>query len=148
MNDTSTRFSRLLEEKGFPMAIINVEDRGLETIFAFGQNIKNNEVNVVIDFDEENTCIDFNILNLVILSKESSKEKVFNVLNEFNKNYRFPKFYLHERTDENGTEETSVAAQITIPYENPVSEEMMFDMLRSMISFCNGVVEQIQEAAR
>ncbi|WP_373898259.1 YbjN domain-containing protein [Haloimpatiens sp. FM7315] len=138
MNNTAARFSSLLEKQGFPMAIIKVEDRGeKDTVFAFGQLIKNNQVNIVIDFDEESTCIDFNIFSLAKLKPETNRIKVFELLNRYNSSFRFPKFYIDK--------EDEVVAQITIPYEKEVSEEMMFDMLRSMLSFCHKVSDEISD---
>lgn len=140
MNNTATRFSKLLEKNGFPMPIIRVKENENETIFAFGQIIKNHNVNVVIDFDEDNTCVDFNIFDLIQLSEENNKEKVYDLINRINGSYRFPKFYINE--------EGSVTAQITVPYENSVSEEMLFDMLRSMMTFCNNIMDDLEKASK
>ncbi|WP_138202750.1 YbjN domain-containing protein [Haloimpatiens lingqiaonensis] len=140
MNNTATRFSNLLEKNGFPMPIIKVQEDGNETIFAFGQIIKNHSVNIVIDFDEDNTCVDFNIFDLIQLSDESNTAGIYNLINRINGSYRFPKFYINE--------EGSVAAQITVPYENSVSEEMLFDMLRSMMTFCNNVMDDLEKASK
>ncbi|WP_102401010.1 YbjN domain-containing protein [Haloimpatiens massiliensis] len=140
MNNTATRFSKLLEKNGFPMPIIRVQENENETIFAFGQIIKNHNVNVVIDFDEDNTCVDFNIFDLIQLSEGSNNAEIYNLINRINGSYRFPKFYINE--------EGSVVAQITVPYENSVSEEMLFDMLRSMMTFCNNVMDDLEKASK
>ncbi|MFD3156371.1 YbjN domain-containing protein [Haloimpatiens sp. FM7330] len=137
MNKTATRFADCLQAKMFPMHIIKVKEDGNDTVFAFGQKIKDNEVTIIIDFDEDSKCVDLTILDLVKLSGNCDKKKVYEKLNEINSSYRFPKFHVNE--------ENSIISQITIPYESEVSGEMVFDMLRSMMTFCHNVVDDLNK---
>lgn len=145
MNKTAERFDAFLEKKGFPMSIIRVQDRENETLYFFGQMLGEKQVNVLIDFDDDNTCIDLNLFNLARIRNEEQKIKIYDLINNYNRDYRFPKFYLAQDVDDEN-DVPSLAAQITIPYENPVSEDMIFDMLSSMLSFCKGILKDIDKA--